>query len=449
MSIGPRTLSVSALLLLAACAAQYAVNTTADFPDANPGDHVCAGGRGNLCSLRAAIEETNAQPAGDAVRIVVPAGTYDLNEELVLTHGDVAIIGADRDNTIIRQTGLSPNGYRVLMITASGNIWIQRVTLRDGQASNLGGAITFSGNGSHSLTLSECRIRDNRAYGGALYAEGAKGYLNILNCVIQDNASTDASCSAGGGGIMVNGARLLLFRTEIRDNCGAGVAIYGGVDHLILQSTIAGNNSGTLAGGLYMTVGAQGRIEDSTIAKNNGPEAGGIYISDANLVIKSATIVGNASSNGPPNRPGGVLSKDGANVSLKNTVIASNTGPPSNCSGELLSFGGNFIGTLDNSCTFVGAATDVVNGGSPGLGSLGPNGGPTRSMLPNYNSPLRNAGVPGCDPTDQRGQPAPVAACDIGAVERQPTVVPAIPLGQLSNSPTGARRLFAAFELPH
>ena len=428
MSTGPRTLSATALLLLAACAAptQYLVNTTSDFPDTNPGDNVCAG-RGNLCSLRAAIEETNAHPAGKPVLIGVPAGTYDLNGELTLTHDRVTVSGDDRDTTIIRQTQL---GKRVLTISTSGDIWIGRVTLRDGSTGNSGGAIRIDGNGSHSLTLNECRIRDNRAgfLGGGVYAQGANGGLNIFNCVVQDNDSTGNGCTSGGGqsgggGIMVKGPRLTLFRTEVRDNCGSnggGVRIQGGVDHLILQSTIAGNGSATRAGGLYIYGGAKGRIEDSTIAENNGPEAGGVLISDGNFIIKSATIVGNISlgTSSGPTGAGGILSTDGASVSLKNTVIASNNGAPIECQGPFASSGGNFVGTNEADCDIAANATDVLDGGSPGLGSLFPSG-PTRVMLPTATSPLVNAGVAGCGPTDQRGQPAPVGACDIGAVERQ------------------------------
>src|SRR3990170_869075 len=46
----------------------FAVNTTADTPDANPGDGVCADTTG-LCSLRAAVMEANALPDRQTVRI--------------------------------------------------------------------------------------------------------------------------------------------------------------------------------------------------------------------------------------------------------------------------------------------------------------------------------------------------------------------------------------------
>jgi hypothetical protein len=171
-----RQLWLTALLLVAACAAptQYLVNTTSDFSDTNLGDHTCAG-RGNLCSLRGAIEETNTHQAGDAVRIVVPAGTYDLTHgEISLTHDAVTLRGDDRDTTIIRHT----SGGRVFTITTSGDIWIGRVTLRDGITGNTGrgGAIRIDDNGSHSLTLSECRITDNRAgfMGGRRVCRGSE-----------------------------------------------------------------------------------------------------------------------------------------------------------------------------------------------------------------------------------------------------------------------------------
>jgi hypothetical protein len=145
--------------------------------------------------------------------------------------------------------------------------------------------------------------------------------------------------------------------------------------------------------------------------------AGGILISGAQFEIESVTIAGNTSigtSQGPTGA-GGILSADDANVSLKNTVIASNNGVPFDCEGPFASAGGNFVGDHDADCDIDAEATDVLDGGSPGLGPL--LGG---SMRPNADSPLVNAGVPGCDPFDQLSNAAPVgAACDIGAVERQ------------------------------
>ncbi|HMD46084.1 MAG TPA: CSLREA domain-containing protein, partial [Acidimicrobiales bacterium] len=53
------------------------VTTTVDSHDAAPGDGVCADATGH-CSLRAAIDEANAQPSGTTTTVTVPPGTYTL-----------------------------------------------------------------------------------------------------------------------------------------------------------------------------------------------------------------------------------------------------------------------------------------------------------------------------------------------------------------------------------
>ena len=86
--------------------ADFTVDSTADALDALPGDGTCATGTG-ACTLRAAIQETNALPGADT--IMLPAGTY----LLTLGHSDLdssgdldvrdtlAIQGAGAATTII------------------------------------------------------------------------------------------------------------------------------------------------------------------------------------------------------------------------------------------------------------------------------------------------------------------------------------------------------------
>jgi CSLREA domain-containing protein len=73
------------------------VNTTADTPDANPGNNVCADASG-ACSLRAAIEESNAKPGPATVS--VPGGTYYLTGQLVI-EDDLTLNGAGKGTTFI------------------------------------------------------------------------------------------------------------------------------------------------------------------------------------------------------------------------------------------------------------------------------------------------------------------------------------------------------------
>src|SRR5258708_3036222 len=59
----------------AAHAADFAVNSTADLPDAKPGDHLCITAAAT-CTLRAAVQEANAD--GGANTIFIPRGYYRL-----------------------------------------------------------------------------------------------------------------------------------------------------------------------------------------------------------------------------------------------------------------------------------------------------------------------------------------------------------------------------------
>ena len=422
--------------LLAGCAVEteYVVNTIADVSDANPGDGTCAGGGGNVCSVRAAIEETNTHPAGELVRITIPEGVHELTgDPLHLTHDSVIIRGAGREATVVQQTS---SGSNVLRITGPDDILVEALTLTGGGLTGIGpggqaGGGVFVDGAGYRVTLDECRISNNNAawLGGGIYAQG-NGILNVLNCVVEENDSTGDGCVSGGGvsgggGIATNGPTLSLIQSEVRDNCGSnggGIRLIGGVNHLILRSTIAGNGSATQGGGLHASGGAAGRIEDSTIAENSGPGVAGVYVSGSGFSIINVTIAGNAGNAGNQSflaETGGILSTNSALVGLTNTVIADNDGLIDDCSGPFLSGGGNFFGEDDASCTFAEGPSDILNGGDPDLGALGLNGGATRTMVPNANSPLVDNGTTGCAPIDQRNSEAPAGGgCDIGAVER-------------------------------
>jgi len=64
-----------ATLIASPCisAATFTVNDTTDSVDALPGDGLCADSNGS-CTLRAAVQETNALPGADT--IILGSGTY-------------------------------------------------------------------------------------------------------------------------------------------------------------------------------------------------------------------------------------------------------------------------------------------------------------------------------------------------------------------------------------
>ena len=73
----PISLAAVVLLLFTNACATYRVDSLVDAPDANPGDHKCEramapGGEGGLCTLRAAVMESNASIWRDTIE--VPGG---------------------------------------------------------------------------------------------------------------------------------------------------------------------------------------------------------------------------------------------------------------------------------------------------------------------------------------------------------------------------------------
>src|SRR5260370_25108177 len=77
----------------AAATVTFQVTTTTDAPDASPGDGICADAAGQ-CTLRAAVQEADAQPSGSTITILVPAGTFPLKlGVLSLTANTITVQG--------------------------------------------------------------------------------------------------------------------------------------------------------------------------------------------------------------------------------------------------------------------------------------------------------------------------------------------------------------------
>jgi len=105
-------------------AATFTAASTTDAVDINPGDGVCATA-GAVCTLRAAIQETNA--LGGTNTIILPSGTYTLSiagtDENASASGDLDIVmGSDIDNLTITGAGAATT------IIDGGGGWIGYLT---------------------------------------------------------------------------------------------------------------------------------------------------------------------------------------------------------------------------------------------------------------------------------------------------------------------------------
>lgn len=141
----------------------FMVSATADGFDLFPGNGTADDGNGTT-SLRAAIQETNALAGSDTIYLT--SGTFTLSRDSfdddtsrfgdLDISGDLTIIGAGADNTIIDANDID----RVFDILAGANVKISGVTIRNGTAQNGAGIRNFG-----TLVLEDSVVEDNVAEG--------------------------------------------------------------------------------------------------------------------------------------------------------------------------------------------------------------------------------------------------------------------------------------------
>ena len=315
-----RVLPLAALLalLIAAPASAEDFEVNIDHDDAN---NACDGSQ---CTLR---EATVAAGPGD--RVIVPGGTYQLQQGQLVLDGE-AVVGAGARTTIIEGTGED----RVFFADRS-NSSISGVTITGGSA-DLGGGALVQFNvefPTASLTLTDVTVFDNFGQRGGGLANFGRT-LTVIRSTVSGN----------GAGMPTSGGH------------GGGIATFSGTTTL-RNSTVSGN-----------------------VAQNGESDAlgGGLSIVGGTLVAESTTIAGNQSGLGSaiwndPQAP--------ASVTLSHTIVSSG-GHPFACMATLLG-GTNVV----DSASCGSPVADAL------LGPLQDNGGPTDTHAITAGSPAVNAGV--------------------------------------------------------
>lgn len=368
-----------------ASAADFTVDTTADAVDANPGDGACDDGAGN-CTLRAAIQETNALPDTDT--IILPPGTYTLTitgrGENAAATGDLDITddltasGAGAASTVIDGGGID----RVLQIHIGATVAISGVTIQNGDPAGDGGGIYTAS----VLTLTDSIVADNTASNMDLFGDGGGiwggGRLTLTNVTLSGNEAHDV-----GGGIDFDGTVTFTGVTVNGNTAGhAGGGIYNLGLMTITDSAVTDNTArgatawGTGAGGGIYNLGRM-TITGTIISGNEIPDGdgGGIYNSMAVLEISSSAVSDNAARDGGGINNAGVLtatdvtisgnaaSKDGGGiyyrvttggVTLTNVTISENAA--GRAGGGIYNDRGQLIGT---NVTINGNTADDKGGG--------------------------------------------------------------------------------------
>ena len=386
----------SALVVSPVRAASFTVDTINDTTDTSAGDGLCIDASGN-CSLRAAIQETNALAGADVISL--PAGTYTLTlgSQLPAISGTLTVNGGGAKTTII-QANVAPNTapYRVFEVGTNGNLTLNEVTVQHGTCT--GACASYAGNG-----------------GGILN----QGTINITNSIVANNHANN-----GGGMFALGSGSVTILNSTFASNTvsadGGGLYIFATTSPTITNSTFYNNRASTLGGGVH-TVYTTLTVRNSTFSGNQtiggsgfSDLGGGIFAgASATLILQNNTFSGNGSSLGSS-----VALFGGAIASATNSIFA-NSSRGDNCYFTVVN-GGNNIDD-GTSCNF-GSANGSMSSTNPYLGPLADNGGPTQthallSASPaidgvTYNSPN------GSPTTDQRGSARPQGSgYDIGAFE--------------------------------
>ncbi|MEZ4871693.1 MAG: hypothetical protein R2827_05475 [Bdellovibrionales bacterium] len=131
-----------------------------DSGDASPGDRVCDNGQGQ-CTLRAAIEEANAEKNNVPILIQLPKGVYTIHRDIEPLSHPITVAGQSRDQTIIQASG---ENYGLFNI-ASGHVVFRNLTIKNFSRQGPGGAISTYNDISVErklLEVSNCRFENNQ-----------------------------------------------------------------------------------------------------------------------------------------------------------------------------------------------------------------------------------------------------------------------------------------------
>jgi hypothetical protein len=262
--------------------------------------------RTNDCSVRGAINAANASPGVDTV--IVPSGTYTLTlagaREDANATGDLDVT----DDLALQGDGAATTIIQACAVVAPATTCqgVDRVLDVDPGAKGI--TVTVGG-----VTIRQGFAPSNEFDDGGGGVRN-RGTLTITDGVVTANA-VDPSSSGAGGGICHRGGTLTLVRSRVDGNqsgavaggifVGSGIGLESAPATLVVNdSTVNGNQAGDAGGGIY--TGASNvagkpliTVARSTIAGNVAmtQDGGGIRMGRGTLTISDSTISGNSAAN--------------------------------------------------------------------------------------------------------------------------------------------------------
>lgn len=305
-------LAVGAVLAPPLRAATFAVDATDDRGDASPGDGTCDAG--GACTLRAAVQETNALAGPD--EIVLPAGTYRLTlrgEDDSAAAGDLdvtdalTVTGAGAATTIVDARKAKDRAFDV---TGSGALVLGGVTVQKGKApkgSTGGGGIRNQGTlAVTDSVVTRCKSSDD---GGGI--DHQAGTLELTNVTLTKNKAKD-----DGGAIDLDGGTAALVGVTLTRNRakGEGGALENSGTFVTLTNVVATGNKAKKAGGAFTNEdGGTMLLEGCTITGNKAKVGAGIDASDVDFGPNTTTLTNTTLGSNKKQNCAGVVTDGGGN----------------------------------------------------------------------------------------------------------------------------------------
>jgi hypothetical protein len=245
----------------------------------------------NACSIETAVTNANAMPVADSVRIELASGTYPLPSPsptaLSITFAGPSLTFEAGSGTPILD-GMST--VRLLSVGSTSNVTIDGLEIKSGATAGLGGGIQNSG----TLTVKNSTFSSNSAGNGGGIANAAGATLTVQSSTFSDNTTTGV-----GGGAIISSGPTTVERSAIINNTapinGGGINVQSSGTVTVTSSTIAGNTSGGLGGGLS-NLGTLD-VQASTITDNTGSNGAAIATGNSNVTF-AADIIAAQSSGG-------------------------------------------------------------------------------------------------------------------------------------------------------
>lgn len=310
---------------------------------------------------------------------------------------------------------------------------------------------------SHSSVTGNHAVDGGSGVGGGIAISdlsGSDSSVSITDTVISGNDAEDAGGGVYLSTLGVNSVSLAtgdtgpvtIARTTIDGNTasyGAGILFDGsygttsGEPALTVQDTTVSNNTASEeGGGLYLfqdpgyapaTVLLTGSTVSGNIAQGStsGGNGGAFYVESAGpspdlaVRIEYSTIA----DNDPPGVGGVFVDGDGVALTLLSSILSGNERGDLSFPASIASFAASWSLIQDPSLAGLPIPATNLTGVDPKLGPLANNGGPTKTHLVAPGSPAFNAGDPafvGAGLVDQRGQARVYQRVDMGAVEWHP-----------------------------